>query len=626
MSFDTCTSIINGYYGEEKIKKDGTTYFKKHGKAVTLDEIIESIEDDRVHLKLSSDYLGRKKVCYIERGELLEVKTAKKLVDIGCDVTRNHFDSFVDSIRLQEDEMDENNTYPTPGYQHLGWIQLPDDNGVSLYYRAHRLIGYAHAPKYIGTYYIEPLGDYEVWKEMVLEDVIPYPTLQLVLIAALSAVVVGLLSISNPIENPIVHLNLPSSQGKTTAGYLAASTVGCPFEGKKTVVDDDGRITEMQSIYQSWGATDNAMIATQAGNRGAVVVLNELGKSLTNNMTRIIFDLSEGSDKNRLDTNLNSRTSKGYSTTFISTGESSLLEKCKTKQEGLAIRVMEITSKLTKDADHSNRIKKTCCEHCGFAAPLLAQYIIDNGGEQYVLEKYNQHLKAIRESSANAFNSHRFAEKFSALFLTTADIATKALEINFDIDGLRDYLREYNDEQSPKRNTAAKSYDALLDYCRIYTNKFYIQHAKSYPGKTPPTMLDSVPLQDSWGRITNMAIPQSDGSVLVREYDVCPRIVEGFLKQNGYESLQTCISAWKAAGVLNYEDDQHPKRARKIDPFAKKGTTERVYVFREFATGDDAKAVLDEIEKDTKSTQRRRSGISSTSISLLDDVGGSANA
>ena len=83
------------------------------------------------------------------------------------------------------------------------------------------------------------------------------------------------------------------------------------------------------------------MVATQAGNRGVVTVLNELGKSLTKNMTRLIFDLSEGSDKKRLNTDLKARISKGYSTTFISTGESSLLEKCDTKLEGLAVRVME---------------------------------------------------------------------------------------------------------------------------------------------------------------------------------------------------------------------------------------------------------------------------------------------
>ena len=81
----------------------------------------------------------------------------------------------------------------------------------------------------------------------------------------------GLLSMKIPIENPIVHLNLPSGKGKSTAGYVAASTAGKPFDGTMTAVDEDGKVVEKLSLYQSWGATDNAMVETQAGNRAQVV-------------------------------------------------------------------------------------------------------------------------------------------------------------------------------------------------------------------------------------------------------------------------------------------------------------------------------------------------------------------
>lgn len=355
MGIQTIASYQGDQYGIFEKQKNGYK-FRPLGKLPVLEEVLESVEDDSMFLKLSTSVHGRRKVAYIKHGDLLDPQMYRELADLGFDVTRRLTEHFVDVIRLQEEYMEAHGPAPTAAYASLGWIQIPceDPNtgqiDFELCYRSSKLVGSACSARYIGSYDIEPTGDYDAWRQLMETEIIPYPALQLVLVAALSAVFVGLLSTKIPIENPIVHLNLPSGKGKSTAGYVAASTAGKPFDGTMTAVDEDGKTVEKLSLYQSWGATDNAMVATQAGNRGVVTVLNELGKSLTKNMTRLIFDLSEGSDKKRLNTDLKARISKGYSTAFISTGESSLLEKCDTKLEGLAVRVMEITSSLTKDA------------------------------------------------------------------------------------------------------------------------------------------------------------------------------------------------------------------------------------------------------------------------------------
>lgn len=600
MGIKTTAKFQNGYYGIFELK-DGKFKFKPLGKLPYLEEVLECVEDDSMFLKLSTSVHGRRKVAYIKHGDLLDPQMCRELADLGFDVSRRLAEYFVEVIRLQEENLEAHGTVPTSAYSALGWIKLPyeDPNtgqlAFKLCYRSFRLVGTKQPAKYIGPYDIEPTGEYDAWRQLMETEIIPYPALQLVLVAALSAVIVGLLSTKIPIENPIVHLNLPSGKGKSTAGYVAASTAGKPFDGTMTAVDEDGKTVEKLSLYQSWGATDNAMVATQAGNRGVVTVLNELGKSLTKNMTRLIFDLSEGSDKKRLNTDLKARISKGYSTAFISTGESSLLEKCDTKLEGLAVRVMEITSSLTKDAEHANRIKDGCFANCGFAAPKLAQYIIRNGGVDYVLPIYKQRVTELRARFSHGPSMERFVEKFAALFVTTAEIASQALKLPFDIEGLLTFLEEYDREHGAERNTSAASYNLIIQICRSQKHKFYVRHDKSLPRVRISDEVASSPTQECWGRITNMAKEHSDGRLIVQEFEIRKKNLEDLLISNGYTNKSTCVAAWRSLGVLDAEDATHPCRSRKIDPTAAKGSSEDVYILRVFA--DDATAAEIRAEK-----------------------------
>lgn len=610
MGIDTISTIQGGYYGILVKQKNGFA-FSSQGKLPVLEEILECIEDDSVHLKLSTPCHGRRKVAYIKHGDLLDPQMCRELADLGFDVTKRIAEHFVDAIRLQEEALEARGTVPTAAYASLGWIQIPceDPNtgqiAFELCYRSSKLIGSTCPARYIGPYDIEPMGDYNAWRQLMETEIIPYPALQLVLVAALSAVIVGLLSTKIPIENPILHLNLPSGKGKSTAGYVAASTAGKPFDGTMTTIDEDGKVVEKLSVHQTWGATDNAMIASQAGNRGVATVLNELGKSLTKNMTRLIFDLSEGSDKKRLNTDLKARISKGYSTTFISTGESSLLEKCDTKLEGLAVRVMEITSSLTKDAEHANRIKDGCFANCGFAAPKLAQYIIRNGGVDFVLPLYKQRVAELRARFSKGPSTERFVEKFAALFVTTAEIASQALKLPFDIEGLLTFLEEYDREHGAERNTSVASYDIVIQICRSNPHKFYHRYDKSLPKVRIPDEVASSPIGECWGRITNMAKEHSDGRLIVQEFEIRKKNLEDLLKSNGYTNKSTCVAAWRSMGILDAEDATHPCRSRKIEPTAAKGSSEDVYILRVFA--DEAAAA--EIRAEKKAEEEKAAKI-----------------
>ncbi|MBE6899268.1 MAG: DUF927 domain-containing protein [Ruminococcaceae bacterium] len=573
MGITTSARIQNGYFGRlEYNTKAKTSKFIAFGKAVIVDDICEDIENGDVFLELHFDYLGKCKKIKVLRDEIADQAFLKTLARKGGAGSKNNYQTLVDTIILQEEDFENNGYSASPVYNNLGWIYLPNGNSdYDLCYRANHLIGAQNA-EYVGDYDVREYGRYTEWKNLIEKQVVGSPVLEVTLIASLAAVPNGIISAQTGIGNPIIHLCYASGKGKSTALALAASTAGKPFDGEVKEIDVNGDTKIFKSIYQSWSSTDNAMVTAQAGNRGVVTVLNELGKSLSPNMTRLIFDLSEGSDKNRLNKDLKSSISEGFTTTFISCGESSLLDRCKSKYEGLAVRVMEINKPVTDSAEQSREIVKVCKNNGGFAAPMIAKYIIDNGGVDFVMDIYNRWVETLQAEIINTPSAERFVEKFAALFMATAEIATDALGIEFDIEGIHDFLCRYDEENGNARDTSASSYNIIIEKCHINKKKFYVRH-----GKFTATI---EPINEAWGRIThkNKALP--DGRTLVEEIEIRPSIVEKILSDNGFTNIKTCAEAWTNAGLISRDKDR-PTRTRKIEVNSE--VTEDVYVFRVFA-------------------------------------------
>lgn len=566
---------------------------------IVLEEISWGVEDEDIHFKLSTVYGGVKRVIDITRGELSGSETASKtkLANVGIRFSpgRKGYETLVNRIYELEDEYLAAGNLPTLTYRALGWAYVPDidpetgEEYEALCYRADRLVGAYRKAQYIGDCDITPAGDYEKWRAMVIKDIVPTPALQLVLITALSAVVVGLLGLDGVARCPIVHLNLPSSKGKSSACRAATSVIGSPFDGVKRRKTANNRREARRSLYTSWSSTDVCLTQQQVANYGAVSVLNELGGCLSKNLSGIVLNLSEGVDKARSDPSLRIRVSEGYATSFLSCGESSLIQACRTKQSGLAVRILEITDELTKDAAHAKRIQKVCDENYGFAAPMLAEYILEHGGRESVQKRYNYWCERLKKDFPTTANVDRYIEKFPAFFLTTAGLAKEALGIPFDCAGLVRYLVERDKKCGNERNTAFASYDHILEYCQKYAHRF-VYRKKHDRGST----VISVPSGTRDGRITEMAIPLPDGRVQVCEYELLPGTVDSILKSKGHTDVSNCIAAWKQLGVLDFEDETHPKRRHKVFSDQPKLP---VYVFRQFAEGAEAKEILDDLAK-----------------------------
>lgn len=577
MIFDV--DIRDGYYGRIKTLANGKEVFKPYGKEVALNSVLERIDGDGVKFELLYQYRSKQKWMVIPRGNLCDTKYCEKMGDKGVDVTKQSFSCLADSIFAQEDTcFEEKRT----GFCHdkLGWIStsiLDEGNNIQTLYR-HTVLKTPAGDVdslYDGKFKIAPTGSLEKWLEMVNEHVLPHTPMSLVLLCAMSAVPCGLLATKYPIANGVLHLCSASSSGKTTSMFLAVSTAGEPFSSVKKELDKYGNLVEKSSLLQSFSATDNALIENLTGNSGIPIVIDELGKCKSDDLTSVIFSLADGNGKSRLSKELALKESVGFQGTVITAGEFSIFEKCKKKLEGLHNRVFELNDKLTISGEQSEEIKKCCSENNGHIAPLLAQHILDKGGADYLSNKYDFWSKTLTDSFPDAPNKKRFIETFAALYLVTAEIAKDAFDLDFNISAIIAYFANYL--------AGGKTQDVSLSSYTELLNEFFSHSGNFYSQKDSNEISSTV---EVWGRyVSHSGKYTTDGKLIVGEFLVREHIVERLLKEKGYTKKQ-CIDVWKRENLINYEKDRST-RCRKID-LSK--DAENVYAFYVFAAEEDTNA------------------------------------
>lgn len=537
------TDIRNGFYGTVHYDTDGNeTYFEEKGKLVSLDEICCNIENGNVTWRISFEYLGEKRHYEIPRSNISDKKFAAFLQGKGADITSKSFDCFVDSMLLQEANM----TIHRNVFEHLGWIKLPINGNLEYCYRCTKLIGNKSA-EYVGNLALKPKGKLEDWVEMVKVEVLGRPPLETILLAALSAPIVGIHGINSTTDNPLYHINFRSGRGKSTACNLAASTAGEPFEGMRTEYSSRGTIKETASIFGNWGATPKATISAHAGNRGMPVILNELGKFAGTDMTNVVFNLSEGSDIKRLNTQLETIVTEGFNTVFISCGEMSLIDRCKSKLEGIKCRVLEISVPMTDDAEHARRIKEGYLKNSGFAVPMVAGFIIKNGGYEMIQKMYSDTLKELT-ATAPLGVSDRFIEKFPTFLVMTAKIAEKALGISFNIDKVVEFCYECISASKEDDGDVCKSFDEIVEIFNINEDKFFDSKRPEHKPK------------EVWGKITHSQRVEKNRR-LVKEFYIFPNHLKKMLKDDlHYPNPLTELKIWRSKGALDCDDKHLTKK------------------------------------------------------------------
>lgn len=580
--------IVNGWYGYYK-SVFGKRVFCPVGREFFLDNIECGFESEKVYLTLSTEY-GDKIVSHMLPRDELTQQGMNVLSGKGFDV--KHWELVQSIIALLEEEYFENNSMKS-FHQGIGWDKTRSEYQKELFPSkdgyVYKRYGYIDKTKsrYAGNFDIKPRGDYKKQKQFIKDEVCGYTPSEIAVAVGLSAVVNGRIQDIVHTPNLIVHFYGDSSRGKTTAAQLAVSVAGIPD-------------IQSTSLFMSWNATSNAIIARLKMNHGMPVAMDEISKYNGNQMSAVVYALSDGRDRERLNKDATLRTtdkSDSFTTVIVSTGESTLIGKCN-NNTGLKTRVIEIDTQFTKSANHANVIKENCMQNCGYLAPKLAKYMQVKGID-YVMEKYWYWLEEYMSRTTTSNLKERISANY-ALILTAADLANEAFKFNFDIDKMINLFIQNEIENDSETDIAKAAHEKLIDFAKTHHGHFTKFNTKH--GRLNIDYQDVNDSIEAYGRIdTNMNKAYDDNKVIVGEYGFTREAFKKIVLSLGYEDEKVLLKKLKQAGYLNHEQGKM-YRKRKLRKDDSSNTNMYVlYEFKDTSTDEDdnAKEVVEEQLDDT---------------------------
>jgi hypothetical protein len=298
---------------DEVDSHDGNIYWTPTNRFICqnirLMAIHHNIDEDTYSFILSYDYLGQEKVIELPRDACLTKRELIKLQRRGLMVTEKTAEHAIEYLLNIEQSMPEDwreNVHSNVGFDVI------DEDDIFNHYAA-----YGVKSKYTGPLDIMPKGSYSEWFRMVRENVLGNPQLEAILVLGFSSAVMGLVAPIFGLDSMLVHISGDSSTGKSISAKLAVSVWGNP----STKISN--------GLATTWNATDNAILTNLIGNHGLAVLLDEISMSEANDFTKLIYKLAGSKDKSRLTKEIKPIEAGTWATTFLTTGEFSLIDKSK---------------------------------------------------------------------------------------------------------------------------------------------------------------------------------------------------------------------------------------------------------------------------------------------------------
>lgn len=315
-------------------------------------------------------------------------------------------------------------------FREYGWIEI-DGQRV---FAADRVItpsGEFSNAKLDGDIDLSPKGHHYKLNDKdlpIYHDMLNNENLQLALALGLSAAILPVIRTKYTDLNAMIYsLTGFSSSGKTSAAKLALSVAGRP-SGKN-------------SLFGTWSSTLNAVSARLNGNFGVPILFDEVSEYRGNDLTSIVYNISDGKQKSRLMKNGQQQPQKFWCTAVLSTGESPLLGMT-TGNEGLYNRCLEFSNvEWTSSAEQSDRVKFFAEKNNGYwTDDLITSIYKDQNldvGDNKILDIFDDMKKrAEKIIVANEFQS-RLAARV-AVIGTTAKLINEYLGFPMDADKIQE--------------------------------------------------------------------------------------------------------------------------------------------------------------------------------------------
>ena len=502
-----------------------------------LNKIERNIDTGKIDFVISTKYLDKEIQLTIPRAEALNKKGILKLTEKGAKVNEYNAKYHIQSLEYQEEMIGStSNSHSELGYfLHEGKEIFKLQKGINI------------ESTYVGKLDLAPKGALLEYLQGIRYYVSKYPSTSLAWLIGLSSAVVAKLNKSNiDISTLLVHLIGESSKGKSTATMLAISPWSSPKLG-------------VNSLYNSWNATENALISALSGNHGVAYALDELSMSKVENFTNLIYNITSGKDKARLTKEIELRESGTWITTIISNGEASILSKSN-KNTGLDIRVLELEDiEWTIDAEHSENIKEFVNRCHGILGQDFAKKLIHTDNSD-LIKIFNFERKKFIEELDNLGITDNKVDRTSskyAVIITTAVLINRfygTSDIRLDIDEIRKILIKTEITSIERRGLEKRAEDYLMQVVESNSSKFK-------NGK------DDKANVDYWGTMRELSTGQIEVAILKNKFDE-------IMKQGRFEDPKVVIKQLKEEGKLDHENGRLTRK-RKINAI----TTE-VYVIR----------------------------------------------
>ncbi|WP_027703179.1 DUF927 domain-containing protein [Metaclostridioides mangenotii] len=500
----------------------------KISKYIAIKDLISNI--DTKDIKLNIEYmnpLGSLEEIVVSRAESSNPNSLMKYSSKGLDINQFNATKVVKNLINLESEAKHKMVHTQ-----LGFSCYQD----SIIYKHYNCIGVNST--YEGVYNIKPKGTIDAWLEMYQSEVKGNKYLEFICMVSLSALINGYIGEDLGLDSMITHIYANSSSGKTTSLKLAISIYGSPN-------------LNSNSLFTNYNSTNNALIKQMTGMNGVTLALDEISMSRTRDFTNLIYTMSSGIDKARLDKESELKKKETWRLSIISNGEKSLVESS-SKNAGIHVRVLEVGNKnWTSSAENSQQIMECINKnygHLGFDMAELTIYI----GKDKIIKAYNKNVNRakdvlVKEGIVDTFTDRR--AKYFGVIITTVVIFNQYLKKNekedfkIDIKGIMSVLVDIEKESILKRNFDKSAIDFINQYIESNIHKFQDKESGSTNRETLGTLIDK------------------NGYV---ELQMLPNQFEKMLKEGGFQEKNVVLKELKEKELLSCDSDRYTRKRNNI--------------------------------------------------------------
>ncbi|HAT4162083.1 TPA: DUF927 domain-containing protein [Clostridium perfringens] len=447
-----------------------------------------------------------------------------KLMDLqskGLDVVSSNINVLIEYLRECEGKAKVTNVHSKLGFANY------NENEI---YKLYNAIGIES--EYVGEYAVKPKGSKKKYIKMLEDEVFGKCELEFAIISALSAVTLGYIGEELGLDSLLIHLVGNSTTGKSTALKLAISCFAYP-DVKRT------------GLYTTYNSTDNAILKKLTGLKGVPLALDEISMSNTNNFTKFVYSVANGTDKDRLNKDSELKEKETWLTTILSNGERSLISSSN-KNAGVQIRVIEIGNVTwTRDAENAENIKEAILENYGHIGFEFAKFVMQKGKDTLIKQFKEIKTSFKYELEQNQISDNmidRRCEKY-AIILQTAYLFSKMMNVQLKIKEIKEMLIEVERKSIRNRNFKESAINYIKQYVEKYKNKF-------------ETGASTNSSNDILGKLIS-----KDDCVEVQMNRIS---FDNMLKEGGFEDSNVVLKELKASGFLNCESDRYT-RSRKSE-------------------------------------------------------------